>query len=334
MKNRIQSKLTFHQQLISILILLFILVVVGSCKKINQDRQSDESNFEKSTTIVPCGTPLTVNLMAGQNIDIGSVTISNTMDSLYITISSEGSWWLKSASVYVGALSGMPQTPTGNPKVGQFPYKKTLNPSKQLVKFAISSANLSPCFIVAVHVEAVKIVNGQPVQLETGWGQGSPMSGANWAMYMNYCLQECNPCVYETINATFYAGQTIDVGDVNITNDEDSIYVNIQLSGDWHIRQLHLYFGTYANMPVNSQNVPVPGQFPVHVTAFQNDQNVTVSYPLAGLPPCYIVAVHGVVHRIVNGELIQAETAWSFGNPFINTNRWGWTTPYCTQICN
>jgi hypothetical protein len=319
------------------LITLIVLALIGSCKKIGFKGESDGNavdNSLKSNTIVPCGTPTTVNLMAGQNIDIGSVQIANTLDSLYITITSEGAWWLKAANIYVGTLSGMPQTPNGNPKIGHFPYKKTFNPMKQTVRFAIPLTGLPACYIAAVHVEVCRLNNGIVVQNETAWGQGSPMPGANWAMFINYCTQVCNPCVYDIISTPLYAGQTIPAGTVLITNDADSIYVTINLASSWYLRQLHVYVGSYQNMPMNSQNVPIPGQFPINLAFSGNAQSATVSYSLNGLQQCYIVAVHAEVSQIINGVTVQTETAWSFGDPFINTNRWGWTTPYCTQICN
>jgi hypothetical protein len=314
-----------------------LLLALAGCKKdqLIPKNHNSVSNPSKITQVLaPCGTPLVTDLLAGQSIDAGNVTIYNTADSLYIFVETSGNWRLTSTKIYVGTLAGMPQTSTGNPKVGQFPYKKNFNPSSTTSLTAISLANLPACYIVAVHVDLQEVVNGTIVQTQTGWANGSPMPGANWAMYANYCTQACNPCVYPTTTTTLFAGQTINVGTLSITNDAANLSINYQLSGGWYIREIHLYVGTLSLMPVNSQNVPVPGQFPINQSYTTGVQSASFNVPLVGLPSCYIIAAHASVYHVASdGSVDQTETAWGFGDPFQNTNRWGWTVPYCTAIC-
>lgn len=152
-------------------------------------------------------------------------------------------------------------------------------------------------------------------------------------MYVPYCTQECEePCAYGTDHTVMYAGQTMYAGDIAVTNDADSIYVTIQMKPEWYMQHIHLYIGPYANMPMNNQNVPIPGQFPINM-AVSDIQTITIAYPLGTLPSCYVVALHTEVHKMVNGTWLQSETGWGFGDPFPNTQRWGWTIPYCTKLC-
>lgn len=316
----------------------FFLLALSGCKKeqlTRQDHNSVGGSARAAQVPTPCGTPYVTDLLAGQNMDAGNVTIYNTQDSLYIFVETSGNWRLTSTKIYVGTLAGMPQTSTGNPKVGQFPYKKNFSPSATSSLTVISLSGLPACYIVAVHVDLQQVVNGTIVQTQTGWANGSPMPGSNWAMYANYCTQACNPCVYPTTTTTLFAGQTINVGTLSITNDANNIYVTYQLTGGWYLGEVHLYVGPLSQMPMNSQNVPIPGQFPINQTFGSGVQTVSYTIPLAGLPPCYIIAAHASVYRLASdGSVVQTETAWGFGNPFQNTDRWGWTVPYCTQACN
>lgn len=315
---------------------LLVLLLLGCKKEPVSPNRFSVGSFEKTTQSPdPCGTPLVTDLMAGQNIDAGNVTIYNTGDSLYIFVETSGNWRMTSTKIYAGTLAGMPQTNTGSPKVGQFPYKKNFNPSATSSLTAIPLSNLPAFYIVAVHVDLQRVVGGTVVQTETGWANGSDLPGSNWAMAVDYCTQECNPCVYVPHTTTLFGGQTIPVGTLTITNDADSLYVTYQLTGEWYVKEVHLYVGPLNQMPVNSQNVPVPGQFPIKEAWPHWIQTKTYAFSLNGLPACYVVAAHASVYHVgSNGMPDMWETAWGFGDPFEDTERWGWTVPYCTQVCN
>ncbi len=326
---------------------LTVSILTNSCKKFDFEDRTTDSNVENEkcgnnnsgsiTTlpmIIPCGTVSTGNLIAGQKIDIGSVSIYNTADSLFIDLSTTGNWWIQSANVYVGLLANMPQTPNGNPKVGQFPYQKSLDPKKKVLRFGIPLAGLPSCFIVAVHVEARKVINGQLVQSETAWGQGLSLPGPNWAMGANYCLQTCVSCEYSTIATTLVAEEKQICGQILMTNDSDSLFVTYNMFAGWSLRKIQLYAGAYNSMPIDGSGNPNVNAFP-KVRIYNNpiSGSVTFGYSLNNLPSNYVVAVHAETERTIgSGTLI--ESAWGFGDEFIGTSSWGWTVPYTTQICN
>ena len=65
----------------------------------------------------PCGTPQVSDFYAGQNINVGSVSVSNTSTDLIVTITTTGGWVMGQTHVYVGTLAGMPTTGNGNPQI-------------------------------------------------------------------------------------------------------------------------------------------------------------------------------------------------------------------------
>jgi hypothetical protein len=282
-----------------------------------------------------CGTPTVATFYAGQNTNVGSVTISNSKDSVFVTYTTSGGWVMGNVHLYVGALANVPLNGGGNPVIGNFPYTTNLNSMGNLVTFAFPESAFSSCFIVAAHADVYKVVNGAVVQTETAWGGGTRFTQrGSWATYSNYCKQSCPACVYSTSSFDIFAGQTTDVGDLKVTNDQTNLYVTFTTVGDWFVGHTHLYVGTLAGLPINNANTPIPGQFPYSTAHTPYVQSYTYTIPLTGLPSCLIIAAHSEAHRVVNGTTVQSETAWSYGTQFPNTNRWGWYSSYCIQVCN
>lgn len=144
--------------------------------------------------------PVTVDLIAGQHTDSGDMVISNDNESLSVSYATQDGWKLTETHVHVACtLSGIPQTKTGNPKVGNFDYQRTYNPPVTEDTYEISLEGLNcDSVVIAAHAVVVKAVNGVIVKTETGWGEGPGFPGKNWAMYVNYDLQDCEEpeCVY------------------------------------------------------------------------------------------------------------------------------------------
>ena len=63
-------------------------------------------------------------LFAGQNIDVGTMSVWNDEENLYITYDTTGGWEMTETHLAVaGSLPGIPQTKKGNPIPGKFPYQ-------------------------------------------------------------------------------------------------------------------------------------------------------------------------------------------------------------------
>lgn len=323
----------------------FLLVIATSCLCILSTTSCEKESITTPTTTnlsatppppdTPCGTSVST-FYAGQHIDAGTVTVSNTTTDLIVTIQTHNNWLMGQTHVYVGALANMPTTPTGNPKIGNFPSSTTHNPMVNSYTYTYDLSTLDSCFIVAVHAEVHLIdANGDTLQSETAWANDNPFNNSgSWAGYIDYCKQYCPPCIYDTTSYNFYGGQTILVGNVMVTNDSTNLYVTYNTTGGWELEETHLYVGPLSGLPTNNANTPIPGQFPYSETHASGTTSYTYTIPLSSLnDPCYIIATHASVSKTDGNGNQQQETAWSDGTPFPNTNRWGWYNEYCTQTC-
>ena len=134
----------------------------------------------------------------------------------------------------------------------------------------------------------------------------------------------CVECVIEPVYFDLFAGQTILVGQLMVTNDDENLYVTYLAEEGQLFMETHLYVGALEGLPVNKKGTPVPGQFPYKSSDELGVSEVTFTIPLADLADCYIIAAHAAME--------SDETAWSFGTKF-QSSRWGWYSEYCTQYC-
>ena len=136
-------------------------------------------------------------LFAGQDIDAGTVCVevvdTGDTETLYITYNTTGGWELVETHLWVGtALTDMPQTRKGNPKIGNFPYKSgditgqtTYTFIVDLAQFGGEATLCATDLLAAAHA-ALQLVDdgGTVIQTETGWGNGDPMvERGSWATY-------------------------------------------------------------------------------------------------------------------------------------------------------
>lgn len=157
-----------------------------------------------ATSAAPlCGAPTVTDLRAGQTVDAGDVSVANDSANVYVTFTTNGGWVLTETHVAMVTSSTLfPVTKTGNPKIGNFPYKTTHAPAVTTYTYTfdrsvlaaalgLSSLDAGTTLFVAAHA-VVQLPNaGGTVQQETGWGQGTPFPGGSWAMYFQYVVQRC-----------------------------------------------------------------------------------------------------------------------------------------------
>src|SRR5688572_20983467 len=143
-----------------------------------------------------CGESLTVPLLAGRTTPVGSVVVTNSEDTLFILITTDGDWHLQETHVAVACrLSDIPQTKTGNPIPGRFPYKDSYCPPIQEELYSLPLSAF-PCteLVIAVHASVVRLTpRGEVLRQETAWAAGDPFPGRNWATYFRYTVQVCEP---------------------------------------------------------------------------------------------------------------------------------------------
>ena len=154
-----------------------------------------------------CGSATTTTLYAGRTTDAGTVRVYNDSSTLYVEFSTTGGWQLTESHVAIAtSLAGIPQTKSGNPKIGNFPYQRTYSPVVTTDVYAFPMDQLavslglsgftcgSTSLVIAAHAVVVQLdANGGVTARETGWGNGTGFPGANWSMYFNHTIQCCPP---------------------------------------------------------------------------------------------------------------------------------------------
>lgn len=101
-----------------------------------------------------------------------------------------------------------------------------------------------------------------------------------------------------------YAGQTIPVGTVTVTDNGTDMTVVYNITDtDWCITQTHLAIETsLADIPQSKKNNPIPGQFEFN-DSWNCVANVEYTKVIEPSTP-YIVAAHAVVYNVDSGETL------------------------------
>lgn len=140
---------------------------------------------------------MVVDLIAGQNIYAGSVTVWNDADNLFVQYETVDPFCLTETHLEVGSsLDDIPQA-NGNPIPGQFEYKSTHN--------CISSFTYTvplPKDTCDLYIAAHAVVKGTG-GTETAWGSGLEFPGKDWATYFIYPVTGCQVCQPNVVKADF-----------------------------------------------------------------------------------------------------------------------------------
>jgi hypothetical protein len=134
------------------------------------------------------GTPTVTNIMAGQTIVAGTVTVvdDQALGTLTVTYQLNNGWYLKEAHLHAGTIANIPAGNSGNPRPGLFTHKKTnIAAGTQTCTFVIPLSGL-PTEVVTIAAHAA--ITGTSNQ--TGWGQGPQINdGGSWAMRFDHVLE-------------------------------------------------------------------------------------------------------------------------------------------------
>lgn len=234
---------------------------------------------------------ISVPLLGGQHIDVGSVEIERTEDSIIVRYVTTGDWMITETHLHAALdLNDIPQV-RGGPVPGHFAYGDTFDPPVTSAEYEINlndyGFETGNTIFIAAHAVVQNIVDGEVLQEETAWGDGSRfVPRGNWATYIEYEIPdyvlpvECK-CNIQTETAwggdtagggnawwyyydasvggvqTVWAGQDINVGTVNVVEGT----VTITLTGDWELRD-------------GNETVKIQGY---------NDNEIPSSRPAAGL---------------------------------------------------
>ena len=137
-------------------------------------------------------------------------------------------------------------------------------------------------------------------------------------------------------NYPIYAGQNIEVGTLQIINDQDYLYLNVFLNEGWAATQSHVHIArTLAGIPQTKRGIPVPGQFAYSESYAPARDMVSFQLPLDDLgfeigETMYIAAHFDVALYSPTGAVIQSETAWA-GDQAGPGPRWWFFANYALQ---
>jgi len=154
------------------------------------------------------------------------------------------------------------------------------------------------------------------------------VSSGTRALEVPVCVDPCR----DVQEVRLMAGQHHEAGKVYVVNNKEKLYVVYETTGDWKMKVIHLFVGACDKLPVNKPGNLVPGQFP-HKIEFNGLQTFYyVEIPLEELPEgCLCVAAHAEVVKVVDGEIVQSETAFGEGEK-VGKN-WFMKFEYCVAIC-
>jgi len=170
-----------------IVVIAALLALIGCQKQEADNDVADIWNGYESYKY----SEMTVDLMAGQHINVGTVTYTMTDDAYFeATFNITGGWTMSESHLYAGDYDAMPVNKPGKPKIGRFPFKEDHNPAVTSYTYSIPVEELphgSTGFVCAAHC----VVNNPDGGNETGWGAGNrTFSDKGWSMYSDNFYQE------------------------------------------------------------------------------------------------------------------------------------------------
>lgn len=171
-----------------------VLALLTACDR-------EQASFTEPTVMaavqVNNGEATSFDLFAGQTTDAGDVSVEVVGQDLVVTFATQDGWELVESHLWVGeSLSDMPQSRSGNPKIGNFPYASgdISGATSFSVVIPISELGGEPyvCgkdFHLAAHAALRKPDGRGGYQTETGWGDGQRMvERGSWATYFTVRL--------------------------------------------------------------------------------------------------------------------------------------------------
>ena len=158
-----------------ITLLLMSFAILISCSKGNNEAFEATANLDK-LVLVPFAT---TDLIAGQNLIVGTVSFAMDNNDLIVTYQTEGTWEIQETHLFVGDLEDLPTNRPGNPIIGRFPYSGEHDAGTNQVVYIIPSVEPGDHLFIAAHAVVIDTLTGVT---ETAWGAGEAIGGHSWAM--------------------------------------------------------------------------------------------------------------------------------------------------------
>lgn len=264
-----------------------------------------------------CGEEQVFTLWGGQTIPVGTVTVSNDAENIYVTYETTGDWYLTELHLYV-----LDYEPTSRLTPGHAPYKWEGDPIQSYTFVVPFTGECGTALWLQAHAAVVKIVNEEVVQGETAYGgQITRPKKGSWYGNIGYivqcCLEEenCYEFADETAWAageryvaqgnwatytayvpdstvTLFAGQHLVAGNVHFSAPVDGLVtITIELAGEWEFAAVNenVKIQDYVEAPSGNPN---PGGFAYKGTATSGSFSIVV-------PANNFYGVHADVGRLI-----------------------------------
>lgn len=134
-----------------------------------------------------CGTATEVTLFADMDVDVGTATIANDADHLYVTYRTRDGWPIRRTALFVGSNSGdIPTNGPGNPLLGKFPHQSRHPDGRHEVTWQVSLDEVDGArAVIAAFAEVGE-------DLEGAWADGDLIRpSGSWATFATHAVQEC-----------------------------------------------------------------------------------------------------------------------------------------------
>ena len=357
--------LKFPQRIFLLVLLSFIAL---SCEKEDietQDLAADE--YAVKSEIQGCD--FTTDLMAGQHMDVGDVTVTNDGTDIYVTYEIfEPGWYMLESHLHIAdELIGIPHTKKGNPKIGKFDYQAEHD---MILKYTYVVPITWPLgtemFIAAHAVVAYDYMGAVSGVLPPDAGlfvkypshlsyfKSHVVDGGilNFDDYEAWCIDAGhgiypnNTVPYEVIVYSSY-GDLSNLGNVDYPEHLDK--VNWILNQDFVGKQSSSY-GAYTYIDVQRAIWRLVDEFPpsppLNVIWPRVDEihALALEYGEGYVPQCdenmivileptnnmQVTIIEIPVSDLVNGCESGEETAWAAGFPFPGNS---WATYFLYTIC-
>lgn len=178
--------------------LLISVLFLSGCNYCEIDKINSPSGQNITDFLEPQNGEINRQILAGQNIPIGKLTVWNDNDNVYFRYSTRYKFEFSAVHLAAYPVSNqIPVNPSGCPQIGHFPYKQENLPvNTHIYTFSI------PCSILAVgssvyiaaHADAVLRNDNGSTSYETAWAEGQNFPGcSNWSMYFVYNVKNLKP---------------------------------------------------------------------------------------------------------------------------------------------
>lgn len=185
-------------------------IFINSCDEseniLTERSVAEDCSIDTSNVVVnslPCDSAITLELLAGQTIPVGSVSISSDGTYLTVVYTTTGGWLIDETHLFVGSCSDVPLNAACNPKIGLFPYSADHIPGVSSYAYVIPLSSIPDCFCFIAHAAVSNASLGGGVSEETAFSNGeNELPGDRWGWFSIFCQEDCNAvtdsCLYRT----------------------------------------------------------------------------------------------------------------------------------------